>query len=206
MSERSQMRQYEEAAKIRDQIAALTALSSAKAGVSPKDELWDLQQLLSLDKEPLRIEAFDISNISGKEATGSMVSFYKAMPDKNNYRRFRIKTVKQVDDYGMLAEVVRRRYERVKKEGIHQPDLILIDGGKGHLLTAQREVSAIGLSIPMASIAKEFEHIYLPGRDAPIKLKLDTPALNLIRRVRDEAHRFAVAYHHLLRRKKIIGR
>jgi len=206
MESRSKAREYEEAAKIRDQIAALTSLGKARAGVSPKDELGDLQHLLGLKREPLRIEAFDISNISGKEATGSMVSFYKAMPDKNNYRRFRIKTVGRIDDYGMLGEVVRRRYRRVIEEKLPYPDLILIDGGKGHLQKAEKQLKELGLAIPIASIAKEFEHIYAQGMPRPIKLAFDTPALNVLRRIRDEAHRFAVAYHHVLRRKKIIGR
>lgn len=94
------------------------------------DELEDLKNLLKLKSLPERIEAFDISNISGKQATGSMVSFYKGQPDKNNYRRFRIKTVIGIDDYKMLAEVVRRRYLRLKTENLSLPDLILIDGGK----------------------------------------------------------------------------
>lgn len=206
MESKSKAHAYEEAAGLRDQIASLSALGGAKAGVSPRDELHDLQMLLDLNRLPLRVEAFDISNVSGKEATGSMVSFYKAMPDKNNYRRFRIKTVSRIDDYGMLAEVVRRRYTRVKAEKLSLPDLVLIDGGKGHVMTAYREIQALGLTIPLASIAKEFEHIYVPQQDAPLALPSDTPALNLIRRIRDEAHRFAVSYHHILRRKKIIGR
>ncbi len=106
----------------------------------------------------------------------------------------------------MLSEVVRRRYSRLIAEELPLPDLILIDGGKGHLLTAERELSRLGLKIPLASIAKEEERIYLTGKPGSLKLSSDTPALNLLRRVRDEAHRFAVAYHHILRRKKIIGR
>jgi excinuclease ABC subunit C len=106
----------------------------------------------------------------------------------------------------MLDEVLRRRYRRVIEEGLRQPDLVLIDGGRQHLMVAQRALKDLGLEIPLASIAKEREHIYIQGRATPIKLENDTPGLNLIRRIRDEAHRFAVTYHHLLRRKKIIGR
>jgi len=206
MEAKSKAQSYEEAAKIRDQISALSAIGESKAGASPHDELDDLKNLLDLQKLPMRIEAFDISNISGKEATGSMVSFYKAMPDKNNYRRFRIKTVEEIDDYKMLSEVVRRRYSRMIAEDLMHPDLILIDGGKGHLATAQKVIKELGFAIPLASIAKEHEHIYVANKEKPIKLKHDTPALNLIRRIRDEAHRFAVSYHHLLRRKKVIGK
>jgi len=197
---------FEEAAKIRDQVNALSAIAKNYAGSSNQVELEGLRELLRLKKLPERIEAFDISNISGKEATGSMVSFYRGLPDKNNYRRFGIKTVKAVNDYGMLAEVVRRRYLRLSSEALPLPDLILIDGGRAHLLTAARVISTLGLVIPLVSIAKKKEHIYTQDRARPMKLTSDTPALNLIRRLRDEAHRFALAYHHILRRKKIIGR
>jgi len=197
---------FEEAAKIRDQFNALSAIGQAGTGFNSQFGLEGLKALLKLDKLPERIEAFDISNISGQEATGSMVSFYKGVADKNNYRRFRIKSVVGIDDYGMLAEVVRRRYSRLVKENLRLPDLILIDGGRAHLLTAQKELEKLGLDVPLVSIAKEKENIYIKGKVKPVRFKSDTPALNLVRRVRDEAHRFAVSYHHLLRRKKLIGK
>ncbi len=201
-------RQFEDAAKIRDQISALSVFEQGKGRKLNFnfDELEDLRNLLRLEKKPERIEAFDISNISGQLATGSMVSFYKGLPDKNNYRRFRIKSIAKIDDYGMIREVVARRYLRLKEENLPLPDLILIDGGRQHLLTAQAEVKKLGFHIPLVSIAKEKENIYVEDRIYPIKLDSDTPALNLIRRVRDEAHRFALAYHRVLRRKKIIGK
>lgn len=202
----SRQRRFEEAGKIRDQILALSAIGQSHAGPGYQDQLQDLKRLLRLGRIPERIEAFDISNTSGQEATGSMVSFYRGTPDKNNYRRFRIKTIQKIDDYGMLAEVMRRRYLRVIKENIPLPDLVLIDGGRAHLLAAEKELQKLGLEISLASIAKEHENIYIKDNPGPIRLKSDTQALNLIRRVRDEAHRFAVSYHHLLRRKKIIGR
>jgi excinuclease ABC subunit C len=197
---------FEEAAKIRDQIAALSSIGLIQSGFSRQDELQDLKKLLKLNKLPQRIEAFDISDISGKEATGSMVSFYRGLTDKNNYRRFRIKTVEGIDDYKMLSEVIHRRYRRLIAEKLPLPDLILIDGGKSHLLTAQRELEKLNIAIPLISIAKEQENVYIKDSRSPIKFVYDTPALNLIRRIRDEAHRFAVSYHHILRRKKIIGR
>jgi excinuclease ABC subunit C len=135
-----------------------------------------------------------------------MVSFYRGEPDKNNYRRFRIKTVEGIDDYKMLAEVVHRRYLRLARENLALPDLILIDGGKSHLLVAKRELEKLKLKIPLVSIAKDRENIYTKNRKQPIKFAADTPALNLIRRIRDEAHRFALSYHHLLRRKKTLGK
>jgi excinuclease ABC subunit C len=197
---------FEEAARRRDQINALSVFRQASPRQASFDEMEDLKDRLKLEKLPERIEAFDISNISGREATGSMVSFFRGRPDKNNYRRFRIKTQQGIDDYAMLREVVSRRYLRVKKENLALPDLVLIDGGKAHLLAAEAEIKKAGLALPLISIAKEKENIYLAGRAIPVRFHSDVPALNLIRRVRDEAHRFAVAYHHLLRRKKTIGR
>lgn len=206
MRQASKEHNFEDAARIRDQINALSVFTQGRINSVGLNELEDLKNLLKLKTIPQRIEGFDISNISGKEACGSMVSFYKGLPDKDNYRRFKIKLTGKIDDYAMLREVVFRRYQRLKNENLALPDLILIDGGKGHLLTAYEVIRELGLVIPMMSIAKEHEHIYVLGRDNPIKLKNDTSALNLIRRVRDEAHRFAVSYHHVLRRKKIIGK
>ncbi len=236
MKEASSARRFEEAAKIRDQIRALAALTgsahpgaaaaggapthpirlgAAAAGGAPSfplslgaaaGELEGLKVLLGLKNIPVRIEGFDVSNISGQEACGSMVSFFRGSPDKDNYRRFRIKTVAVIDDYAMIAEVVRRRYRRLRDEKMRFPDLILIDGGRGHLSAAAAALEELKVKIPLMSIAKERESVYVPARGAPISFRTDTPALNLIRRVRDEAHRFAVSYHHVLRRKKILGR
>lgn len=206
MDLKSREQEFEEAAKIRNQIEALSIMSQGESHFVRKDDLEDLKNLLKLTKLPFRIEAFDISDISGREACGSMVSFYQGLPDKNHYRRFRIKTVTGIDDYKMLAEVVRRRYSGSLSDKLTSPDLILIDGGKSHLLVASRELKKIGLKIPLVSIAKDRENIYTKEKAKPIKLDIDTPALNLIRRIRDEAHRFAVSYHHLLRRKKTIGK
>lgn len=168
--------------------------------------LDSLKAVLNLKNSPQRIEAFDISNIFGQEACGSMVSFLRGQPDKNNYRRFRIKTVQGIDDYAMLREVINRRYLRVVKEGLKKPDLILIDGGRGHLLTAQDELKKVGLDIPIISIAKEKENIYTKNSSEPISLAYNSQALHLIQRIRNEAHRFAVSYHRVLRRKKILGK
>jgi len=204
MSQKARAQDFEAAAAIRDQINALSSLSQNVIAPSGPQRLQDLQQLLHLYKAPERIEGFDISDLSGQGACGSMVSFYNGLPDKNKYRRFRIKTVSGIDDYGMLAEVVRRRYMRVIKDKLPLPDLILIDGGRAHLLAAAHELRAIGLRIPLVSIAKEQENIYVYGRPGCIRLDADTPALNLIRHIRDEAHRFALSYHHILRRKKTL--
>jgi excinuclease ABC subunit C len=206
MKKLAENKMFEEAGSIRDQINALGSIAKGPSAASSINELEDLQHLLKLDKLPLRIEAFDISNISGKEATGSLVSFYKGRTDKNNYRRFRIKTVEGIDDYKMLAEVIQRRYRRLLAENYPLPDLVLIDGGRSHLSAADKEIKKLGIKIPLVSIAKDRENLYIKDIGSPLKLNSDTPGLNLIRRMRDEAHRFALAYHHLLRRKKIIGK
>lgn len=206
MKEAADNKNFEEAAHIRDQINALGAIGNTGSSAASYNELEDLRALLGLAKIPERIEAFDISNIQGKSACGSMVSFHKGRADKNNYRRFRIKTVSGVDDYKMIAEVVSRRYCRLVNEGLALPGLILIDGGKQHLLTAKRELDKLKLKIPLASIAKDRENIYCRDKDYPIQLDSDTPALNLVRRIRDEAHRFAISYHRILRRKKVLGK
>jgi len=205
MRRKSASRDFESAALIRDQIVSLSRMSGRRDDFEAKNELELLKESLGLAKLPLRIEGFDISNISGKQATGSMVSFFRGRPDKDNYRRFRIKGVAGIDDYKMLAEVLRRRYTRLLEEKKPLPDLLLIDGGKGHLLTAAFQLEALHLNIPLVSIAKKNEDVYSsqPGKGNVFLVK-DGAALNLIRRIRDEAHRFALAYHHLLRRKEFI--
>jgi excinuclease ABC subunit C len=205
MRHAAQERRFEDAAKLRDRLFALSAIGKDKVHFTSADELEDLKNLAGLKVLPLRIEGFDISNISGQEATGSMVSFYKGAPDKNNYRRFKIKTVTGIDDYAMIREVVRRRYSRLVRENAAMPDLVLIDGGKQHFMAAQDELFKLGLDTALLSIAKEDENLYIKGKPDFVRLRHDTPALNLIRRVRDESHRFARAYHHLLHKKKVLG-
>jgi len=165
--------------------------------------LADLKQALSLPIVPSVIEAFDISNISGTNATGSLVTFENGLPDKKNYRHFKIKTVQGADDYAMMEEVVGRAYSRRKEGGKRMPDLILVDGGKGQLKAAMNAISRIGLDLNMAALAKEFEYIFLNGRETPVILPRDSKALKLLQRIRDEAHRFALGYHRKLRGKKL---
>jgi excinuclease ABC subunit C len=198
-------RKFEAAARVRDKINCLASIAQGDFRATSARELEDLQRVLNLVKPPQRIEAFDISNTRGQQATGSMVSFYQGLPDKDNYRRFRIKTVVKIDDYQMTREVLRRRYTRSIRERLSLPDLILIDGGKGHLQAARKEIARLAINIPLVSLAKDKENIYTLSRAMPLRLKEGSPALNLLRRIRDEAHRFARAYHHLLRKKKIIG-
>ena len=201
----AQRRQYEKAAKVRDQIRALGALYSGTRDVNFYKEAEQLQRVLDLPRRPDRIEAFDISNIMGQQSVGSMVSFLSGAPDKKNYRRFRIREVEGIDDFKMIAEVVRRRYRRLKRERLLFPDLILIDGGKGQLAAAKAELLDLEVDIPLASLAKREEEIFLPNRRQPVILPRDSLGLRLLQRVRDEAHRFAVSYHRKLRGKSMMS-
>jgi excinuclease ABC subunit C len=164
-----------------------------------------LQEALGLPEAPYRIEAFDISHLQGAETVASMVVWEGGRPRKSDYRRFRVRTVEGVDDFASMAEIVARRYARVLKEGKNLPDLVLIDGGKGQLDAALEALKGIGVtSLPVASIAKREELLFVPGRPEPIRLELSSPILHLVQRVRDEAHRFAVTYHRTLRAKRTI--
>jgi excinuclease ABC subunit C len=181
----------------------------------PPDPLCELQRALHLENLPTRIEGFDISNIQGREAVASMVVFERGSPKKSDYRRFKIKTVEGADDFAMMAETVRRRLEhglreRATPDGSGEkfaifPDLILIDGGQGQLSAARKVMYELGLEkIPTIGLAKEFEHIFVENRSDPIVLPRNSPALHLLQRVRDEAHRFALTYHRLLRGKHTV--
>jgi len=205
MSSLSRDMKFEEAAGIRDKIEALSAVVKGRVKFQYKDILEELRQILHLKKMPLVIEAFDVSNLYGVEAVGSMISFHDMKFDKSSYRKFRIRTVAGIDDYKMMREIVERRYKRALEEKSTLPDLIIIDGGKGHLSAAKAELDDLGLSkLSVIGIAKEFEHIYLPGKKDPIRLPRTSGILHLIQRIRDEAHRFAIYYHRSLREKKNI--
>ncbi len=194
---------FEEAAKVRDQIEALTTTMAKRSSGIP-DELRELRKILKLKAIPNRIEAFDISNIGASEAAGSMVSFVMGEPNKSGYRRFKIKTVKKQDDFSMIKEIVIRRYKRVILENLSQPDLILIDGGRAHLGVATSALKELALDIPVMAIAKEPDRLYVKGKKSPIFLPSDSRILHLVQRVRNEAHRFAISYHKELRSKKLI--
>lgn len=194
-------KKFEEAAKVRDQLQAIGALYSGTQDINYFKEAEQLQRALNLPRLPERIETFDISNIMGNQAVGSMVSFLNGKPDKKNYRRFKIREVAGIDDFQMIAEIVRRRYLRLKNEGVLYPDLIVIDGGKGQLSAAVDELKKLNVDIPIISLAKKEEEIFLPNRRNSIKLSHQSLGLKLLQRVRDEAHRFAVSYHRLLREK-----
>ncbi|MBM3173838.1 MAG: excinuclease ABC subunit UvrC, partial [Chloroflexi bacterium] len=167
--------------------------------------LEELKHRLNLPRAPLRIESYDISNIRGNTAVGSMVVFEKGAPRRAHYRRFKIKSISGIDDYAMMQEILRRRFERFAKTedkwGI-TPDLVLIDGGKPHLNAALTVMNAMGLNqIPVASLAKENEEVFVPDKLRPVDIPQTSAALYLLQRVRDEAHRFALGYHQRLRQK-----
>ena len=166
--------------------------------------LHDLREKLGLEKMPRIIECFDISHIQGSDSVGSMVRFFEGKPDKSNYRRFRIKTILGIDDPAMIAEVVGRRYQRLKEEKKELPDLIVIDGGRTQLSAAYRELQKLSLRIPIIGLAKRMEEIYFPGLAEPQRFDHKTRAIKLLQNIRDEAHRFAVKYHKVLRSKRII--
>jgi excinuclease ABC subunit C len=271
--------EFEQAAQLRDALEDLRRSTqktekferipyTLPVAINPESDLRELARVLGLSAPPARIEGFDISNISGTFVVASMVSFWHGRPDRANYRRFKMKTVTQQNDFASMAETVRRRYSRLVKEvetgrplpldeaggaaspselqrAIQDistvarggepkagtdaaagsgsvkgeleapwvprppakprlPDLILIDGGKGQLNAACKELAAVGLShIPVIGLAKEFEEIHRPDEAEPLRLGLDSAAVKLLQRVRDEAHRFANTYNAQLRLKKI---
>ena len=208
MAQAARDRRFEEAARLRDQIRSLTSVITAKEKSLAAGPLEQLQAALKLPRLPRRIEAFDISNIQGEYAVGSMVVFTDGKPHKAHYRRFRIGTVgisaeggsaRGGDDYAMMREVIRRRYSGSLTATLPRPDLVLVDGGKGQLAAAVEELGALSLTLPAIGLAKRFEHIFLPGSPEPVVLLPTSPVLHLVQHLRDEAHRVAIAYHRGLR-------
>jgi excinuclease ABC subunit C len=156
--------------------------------------------------EPRRIECFDISNIQGSDIVASMVVFEDGVAKKADYRKFRVKGVSGApDDLASMREVVGRRYKRLLEEGRDLPELVLIDGGKGQLGAALEALQELGLGDqPVASLAKKEELIFVPGREEPVALPRSSPVLQLVQRVRDEAHRFAIGFHRQTRSSRTI--
>jgi excinuclease ABC subunit C len=242
---------FEKAAELRDMIEDLRHTTrqvrrftrgSLPSAIDPMADVQALADALQLPRPPRVMECFDISNISTTHVVASMVCFRNGVPDKDNYRRYRVRTVEGQDDFASMAEVVRRRYSRILLEAraanldaaefsqenafeaahrlereinpqsairnpqsyVRLPDLIIVDGGKGQLSAACRELQRLGLhDLPIIGLAKEHEEIYRPGRALPLQLPMDSGALRLLQRIRDEAHRFANAYHQLLMKKRI---
>ena len=264
--------EFEKAAELRNMVADLRSTTrptrrftrgSLPSAIDPMADVQALAEALHLSDAPRVMECFDISNISTTHVVASMVCFRDGVPDKNNYRRYRVRTVQGQDDFASMAEVVRRRYSRILLEArdensdaaefsqenaadalarisshpersevksrdpeatqeliaagfldsarydanfvaVRLPDLIIVDGGKGQLSSACRELQRLGLhDLPIIGLAKEHEEIHRPGRALPLRLPMDSSALRLLQRIRDEAHRFANAYHQLLMKKRV---
>lgn len=249
MHEAAAVQDFERAAQLRDLVADLRATArqitrftrkSLPVSEDPARDLEALKEALGLPRVPVLMECFDISNISSTHIVASMVRFRNGEPETSAYRRYRIRTVEQQDDFASMAEVVRRRYSRVLREGaailgeeaveygqegvgelmervaraqdaeepqraaVRLPDLIVVDGGRGQLNAACRELQRLGLyDVPVIGLAKEFEEIYRPGHPVPLRLPEDSGALRMLQRLRDEAHRFANKYHSLLLKKRM---
>jgi len=170
-----------------------------------EEVLKDIKEILNLSKEPRIIEGFDISNIEGIDATGSMVYFLDAKPYNKYYRHFKIRTQSTPDDVAMMKEVIRRRYSMLLKRGYELPDLIVVDGGKGQLNAGISVLQELSLNIPIVGLAKRFEELYLPNQKDPVILPANSQTLKLFQRVRDEAHRFAVRLQKKQRKKRVTG-
>ena len=259
MQKAAEKMDFEKAAELRDMVEDLRDTTkpirrftrgSLPSTIDPIADVRELADALRLPHLPHIMECFDISNISATHVVASMVCFREGVPDKNNYRRYRVRTVEGQDDFASMAEVVRRRYSRILLEAreananaaefsqeaavdglrrleqqtpnaqrptsnaqledrrfpapVRLPDLIIVDGGKGQLSAACRELQRLGLhDLPIIGLAKEREEIYRPSRALPLRLPMDSPALRLLQRIRDEAHRFANAYHQLLMKKRV---
>lgn len=204
---------FEKAGAMRDTLLLLeAAVRKTARAVTPPDiretearaGVLELQSVLGLATRPRVIEAYDISNISGTFAVGSMVCAVDGMPQRNRYRRFRIKAVEGIDDPAMMAEVIRRRFARLREEGGAVPDLVLVDGGITQFRAARRELKELGMEhISSAGLAKKLEEIYWKDGEAALRLPRASPALKVLQRIRDEAHRFALTYHRTLRSRLI---
>ncbi len=234
---------FEQAAELRNMLEDLRKTTapvrrftrlSLPSTVHPVNDMAALQEALELSRPPEHMECFDISNISSTHIVASMVCFRGGVPDRASYRRYRITTTGGQNDFASMAEVVRRRYARVLREGasrvretsegarvdysetqepqeeaarrggVRLPDLIVVDGGKGQLSSARKELAFLGLhGVPVIGLAKEFEEIHIPERAQPLLLPRESGALRLLQRIRDEAHRFANTYHQLLLKRRV---
>jgi excinuclease ABC subunit C len=218
MQEASAGLNFEKAARLRDEIDALQNLGLRGQvdrdvqpevfHIDPKKGMAGLKKVLGLERAPRTIEGIDIAHLGGNETVASLVNFIDGLPFKPGYRRYRIKSVHGVDDFASIREVVTRRFRRYRHRGDDEervfPDILLIDGGKGQLNAALDAFRLLGIEPPcLISLAKCEEEIYRPGDAGPLRLSRHAAALRLLQYVRDEAHRFAQHYHHILRRKKL---
>ncbi|MCI0334471.1 MAG: excinuclease ABC subunit UvrC [Planctomycetes bacterium] len=216
MAEASAALRFEQAARLRDEIQMLESLRERGEldkheqpevfFVDPKKGLAGLQKILKLPTRPRNVEGVDIAHLGGNETVASLVQFIDGLPFKPGYRRFRIRDVEGIDDYASIREVVARRFRKLRDDGDVFPDILLIDGGIGQLRKALEAFQALDITPPIVlSLAKKEELVYVAGRNKPLRLSRRSYALRLLQYVRDEAHRFAQHYHHILRRKRTLG-
>ncbi len=207
---------FEKAARIRDDIQALQKLGDrgdvrkdAQPHVFPIDPrkgLAGLRKVLGLSSTPRTIEGVDIAHLQGEDTVASLVYFIDGVPFKPHYRRYKVRTVAGIDDFASIREVVSRRFRprEESEDALPVPDILMIDGGLGQLNAAREALEAMGVMVPcLISLAKREEEIYVPGQEEPLRLSRHSAALRLLQSVRDEAHRFAQHYHHVLRRKRL---
>ena len=203
---------FEKAARIRDEIESLKSLSQRGDleshaqpevfYVDPQKGLAGLKKVLKLKELPRRIEGVDIAHLQGSATVASLVQFIDGLPFKPGYKRYRIQSVEGVDDFASMREVITRRFRQLSQDGESFPDLLLIDGGKGQLNAVLETFAVLRITPPTTiSLAKRDEEIYLPGDSEPLRLSRHAYSLRLLQYVRDEAHRFAQHYHHILRHK-----
>jgi len=211
MERASRQLDFERAAYLRDRIKILDKMMEGKTNLaktpSPRllSEVEELKQVLGLARPPMRIEAFDISNIQGYQIVGSMVTFVGGLPLKSDYRRFKVRSLeKKPNDVQALYEVIKRRYAGSLAKKMETPDLILVDGGRAQVSFGEKALKEVGLNRPIVGLAKREEDLYLPQR-GPLKLDKRSASLQLLQRIRDEAHRFAVAYHRERRGKEMFA-
>lgn len=208
----SKLMEFEKAAKLRDEIEMLNSLDRRGEldthaqpevfHIDPKKGLIGLKKVLKLKEAPRTIEGVDIAHLGGGDTVASLVRFVDGMPFKPGYRRFKIKNVSGIDDFRSIHEVVSRRFQRLYDDQDVFPDILLIDGGKGQLSSAVAAFKSLGIKPPtLLALAKKNEEIYCPGESEPIRLSRHAFSLRLLQYVRDEAHRFAQHYHHILRSK-----
>lgn len=214
MAKAAAAQQFEAAAELRDILDNLASIGAptrrfARATIEARgrrrdDAVKALQEALDLPRPPAVIECFDMSNIGGRLAVGSMVCFRDGRAAVSDYRRYRIRSEDAADDTAMMAEVVTRRYTRLQREQRPLPDLVVVDGGRGQLNAAQRVLAEVGVGhLPIIGLAKRLEEIVLPDREDTVVLPRHHAGLQLLQALRDEAHRFALAYHRALRRQRI---
>jgi excinuclease ABC subunit C len=212
MATASKALHFEKAGRLRDEIKMLETLDDRGEldtheqpevfFIDPKKGLAGLKKILGLSKTPRTIEGVDIAHLGGGETVASLVQFIDGLPFKPGYKRFKIRGVAGIDDFASIHEVVARRFKRLDDEGQMFPDILLIDGGKGQLNAGLSAFAALGITPPtVISLAKREEEIYVPGQEEPLRLSRHAYALRLLQYVRDESHRFAQHYHHMLRRK-----